>query len=136
MSRLWLAGGWSGANFDQVTVQSAQLSDRLIALGHSEEDARHSEEEPRHCETKLMPSAEAGPTLWKSWVLPALQPLGATVEIISKRQSSSIAGMARRWSNVALRGRQMHGRSFCRLPSGSWNSDAAQSGAEPQTHLL
>ena len=22
MSRLWLAGGWSGANFDEVTAQS------------------------------------------------------------------------------------------------------------------
>jgi CRP-like cAMP-binding protein len=28
MSRLWLAGGWSGANFDQVTVRAAQ-GDRI-----------------------------------------------------------------------------------------------------------
>ena len=55
MSRLWLAGGWSGANFDQVTVRAAQASSR------STRERACSKEKPRSDPLAGLPAAEFGP---------------------------------------------------------------------------
>ena len=109
MSRLWLAGGWSGANFDESTAQSVlglnmgPMSPRIDSLADVAgvaEAATTTDRQPSAPLTTGTGTARTPP--WPLPLLPLLPPSASLLlpAALISRANASLAGLAHQASRA------------------------------------